>query len=82
MEVFFIVITYIFKEQTKKIKFIQYSVFHVTNLQLNKLHNKTLRNQVSVMIYHPSNENVSNNKRNRKQNVIWFNPPFSANVKT
>ena len=32
--------------------------------------------------YHPSNENVSNNKRNRKGNVIWFNPPFSANVKT
>ena len=32
--------------------------------------------------YHPSNENVSNNKRNRKRNVIWFNPPFSANVKT
>ena len=32
--------------------------------------------------YHPSNENVSNNKQNRKQNIIWFNPPFSANVKT
>ena len=32
--------------------------------------------------YHPSNESVSNNKRNRKQNVIWFNSPFSANVKT
>ena len=28
--------------------------------------------------YHPANENVSNNKRN----VIWFNPPFSVNVKT
>ena len=32
--------------------------------------------------YHPANENVSNNKRNRKRNVIWFNPPFSVNVKT
>ena len=32
--------------------------------------------------YHPPNENVSNNKRNTKRNVIWFNPPFSANVKT
>ena len=32
--------------------------------------------------YHPSNENVSNNRRNRKQNVIWFNPSFSANVRT
>ena len=31
--------------------------------------------------YYPSNENVSSNKRNRKRNVIWFNPPFSANVK-
>ena len=32
--------------------------------------------------YHPPNENVSNNKRNIKRNVIWFNPPFSANLKT
>ena len=32
--------------------------------------------------YHPANENASNNKRNRKRNVIWFNPPFSVNVKT
>ena len=40
----------IFKEQTKKIQFIYYSEFHVTNLQLNKLHNKTLRNQISVMV--------------------------------
>ena len=31
---------------------------------------------------HPSNENISKNKQNRKQNVIWFNSPFSANVKT
>ena len=29
-----------------------------------------------------TNENVSNNKRNRKRNVIWFNPPFSVKVKT
>ena len=32
--------------------------------------------------YHHANENVSNNKRNRKRNVIWFNPSFSVNVKT
>ena len=32
--------------------------------------------------YRPTNENVSNNKQNRKRNVIWFNPPFSVNVKT
>ena len=30
--------------------------------------------------YHPAKKNV-NNKRNRKQNVIWFNPSFSINVK-
>ena len=41
---------YIFKEQTKKIQFIQSLKFHVTNLQLSKLHIKTLRNQVSVMV--------------------------------
>ena len=34
------------------------------------------------MKYHPVNENVSNNKRNRKQSVIWFNTPFNVNVKT
>ena len=32
--------------------------------------------------YHPVNENASNSKRNRKRNVIWFNLPFSVNVKT
>ena len=32
--------------------------------------------------YHPVNANVSNNKRNRKQNVIWCNPPFTVKVKT
>ena len=34
--------------------------------------------------YHPSNENVSYNKQNRKQNVIWLNvnPPYTANIKT
>ena len=34
--------------------------------------------------YHPSNENVSYNKQNRKRNVIWLNvnPPYTANIKT
>ena len=27
-------------------------------------------------------ENVKNKKRNRKKNVIWFNPLFRVNVKT
>ena len=31
---------------------------------------------------HLSNENISKNKENRKHSVIWFNSPFSANVKT
>ena len=26
-------------------------------------------------------ENVNNKKRNGQRNVIWFNPPFSVNVK-
>ena len=37
---------------------------------------------LQTLKYHPSNENVSNSKQKRKRNVIWFNPPFSANVKT
>ena len=32
--------------------------------------------------YHPANKNFNNNKRNRKRNVIWLNPPFSTNIKT
>ena len=31
--------------------------------------------------YPPLNENVSINKRNRKRNVICFNPPFNAKTK-
>ena len=40
----------IFKEQMKRIKFAQYSEFHITILQLNKLHIKTLQNQISIMV--------------------------------
>ena len=32
--------------------------------------------------YHSPNKNVNNSKRNRKLNVIWFNPPFIVNAKT
>ena len=39
----------IFKEQTEKIQS-EYSEFHVTNLQLSKLHNKTLLKQLIVMV--------------------------------
>ena len=32
--------------------------------------------------YRSANENINNNKRNRKRNVIWLNPPFDVYVKT
>ena len=41
-----------------------------------------VENEISLGLTHPANENVSNNKRSRKRNVTWFNPPFSVNVKT
>ena len=28
------------------------------------------------------NENDKNEKKKRKRNIIWYNPPYSANVKT
>ena len=48
-----------------------------------KLYQKALEKSGyrQTLKYHSANENVSNNKRNRKRNVNWFNPPFSANVK-
>ena len=41
-----------FFSKDRRRKYILFSTqeFHVTNLQLNKLHNKTLQNQVSVMV--------------------------------
>ena len=49
-----------------------------------EIYQKALENSGyrQTLKYHPSSENVSNIKRNRKRNVIWFNPSFSANVKT
>ena len=32
--------------------------------------------------YEPSENHNPNAKPNRKRNIIWFNPPYSANVKT
>ena len=29
-----------------------------------------------------ANINKPNNKKQRKRNIIWFNPPYSKNVKT
>ena len=28
------------------------------------------------------NENDKHEKKKRKRNIIWYNPPYSANVKT
>ena len=41
----------IFKEQVKKTKVLQYPEFHVTNLQLNKLHKIQVSVTVSVMLF-------------------------------
>ena len=36
------------------------------------------------LVYEKSsvNENDKNENKKRKRNIIWYNPPFSANVKT
>ena len=64
----------------------EFQPYHPTKPYLTnqKKHQKALEKSGywQTLKYYPSNENVSNNKRNRKRNVIWFNPPFSANVKT
>ena len=31
---------------------------------------------------HQANINTANNKKQRKRNIVWFNPPYSKNVKT
>ena len=33
------------------------------------------------MKYNPQNQ-VNNNKKNRKRNIIWFNPPYNKTVST
>lgn len=43
-------------------------------------------NYKHTLIYkHPDNDNnnanINNAKRNRKQQIIWFNPPFNLNTK-
>ena len=47
-----------------------------------EIYQKALENSGYRQTLNPSSKNVSNIKRNRKRNVIWFNPSFSANVKT
>jgi len=32
--------------------------------------------------YQPTNNNLTNNKRKRSREIIWFNPPYSQSVKT
>ena len=41
----------------------------------------------NVNLHYPNssvsdNSNSQSRKRNRKRNIIWFNPPYSKNVKT
>ena len=45
------------------------------------VYNKALANSgfVEKIVYTPSS---NKKKRSRKRNIIWFNPPFNANVKT
>ena len=38
-------------------------------------------NFTTQLKYEPANTN-SHTKRNRQRNALWFNPPFSKNVKT
>ena len=62
------------------------STFHLAKpyLMNQKKYTKKLEKSGyrQTLKYHPPNENVSNNKRIRKRSVIWFNPPFSVNIKT
>ena len=52
--------------------------------QSKEIYQKALEKSgyLKTLKYHPTNENISNKKQNRKQNVIWFNPQFSVTVKT
>ena len=42
------------------------------------------KNALGRLVYENSsvNENDKNEKKKRKCNIIWYNPPYSANVKT
>ena len=46
-------------------------------------YNEALRNSgYKEKLTFNNNKREPKNRRNRKRNIIWFNPPFSANVKT
>ena len=45
------------------------------------LHESNFREALKFVIPAPKN-NDENQKRKRKRNIIWFNPPYSKNVKT
>ena len=45
------------------------------------LHESNFKETLKFVIPAPKN-NDENQKRKRKRNIIWFNPPYSKNVKT
>ena len=49
-----------------------------------KLYQDTLKDSGfgNDLHYVENNNNTNENKRNRKRNIIWFNPPFSNSIKT
>ena len=34
------------------------------------------------LLFNKTNTNTETPRRNRKRNIIWYNPPFSKNVET
>ena len=64
----------------------QFPPFHVMKTYLTN-QKKTCQKALEksgyqqTLKYHASNENASNNKRKRKQNVILLKPPFIVNAK-
>ena len=58
--------------------------FHVYPIQKKSSPNPLL---CTKMVYkhklkYQANIDTANNKKQRKRNIIWFNPPYSKNVKT
>ena len=46
------------------------------------LKNSGFNEKISYIEKHEPSEQHRNNKKKRKRNVIWFNPPYSVNMTT
>ena len=46
------------------------------------LKNSGFSEKISYVEKDEPSEQHRNNKKKRKRNIIWFNPPYSVNVKT